>query len=117
MTIKNYSDKVLLVELPQEPDTRKCLDQVMDIAGEGSMNVLLDCSKVNILVSMSLSGLLMLHEMLVKSGRRMVLFNVAAITRDIMKVTCFDGIFEFEDDFDAALNQIEQTTAHAETQA
>lgn len=103
MAIQNYSENIILVELPSEPDVRKELDKVMEIVQDRTdCDVLIDFSRVDIMVSLSLSGCIQLHKLLNASGRRLVFFNVANLTKDVFKVTCFDNIFEFADDLDAA---------------
>ncbi len=109
MAIKSYSDNIMLVELPPEPHVRAELDNLMEILRQGcNCDVIVDFARVNIVVSLSLSGFLKLHKLLAESGRRLLFFNAAAITKDIFRVTCFDGIFEFADhlsDAAARLNE------------
>lgn len=103
MTIRNYADNIILVELPAEPGIRKDLNKVMEILQDRTdCDVLLDFSKVDILVSLSLSGLIQLHKLVNASSRKLIFFNVSSLTRDIFKATCFDNIFEFADDLHAA---------------
>jgi len=103
MIIHNYSDNIILVELPPEPRIRKDLDRVMEILQERTdCDVLLDFSKVDIMLSLSLSGLIQLHKLVNTAGRRLIFFNTSPLTKDIFKVTCFDNIFEFADDLHAA---------------
>ena len=117
MAIKNYSDSIILVNLPAEPDIRDELDTLIDILKAGSnCDVVIDFSNVDIMTSLSLSGFLMVRELTAKSGRRLIFCNTSAITRDIFTVTCFDGIFEFINDVDQAVETLttpqtcEQTT-------
>jgi len=103
MTIRNYETNIILVELPPEPRIRKELDKVMEILQDRTdCDVLVDFSKVDILVSLSLSGLIQLHKLVNAAGRKLIFFDVSSLTRDIFKVTCFDNIFEFADDLHAA---------------
>ena len=103
MTIRNYSHKVILVELPPEPGVRRELDKVMELIQDRTdSDVLVDFAEVDILVSLSLSGLIQLHKLINAAGRRLIFFNVSSLTRGIFKVTCFDNIFEFADDLSAA---------------
>jgi len=98
MAIKNYSDEIILVQLPGEPLVREELDKTMELVAQGGhCDVLVDFSSVDILVSLSLSGFLQLHKLITSNGRRMVFFNISNITKGIFEVTCFDGIFEFAD--------------------
>jgi len=108
MAIQNYSDNILLVELPPEPDTRAELDKIMDtIRHKPHCDVIVDFAAVDILKSLSLSGCLQLHELLKASGRRLIFSNVAPLTKGIFNVTCFDGIFEFINDKEQALQLLQ----------
>jgi len=107
MAIQDYSDNIILVELPSEPDIRKELDKVMEIVQDRTdCDVLVDFSRVDIMVSLSLSGCIQLHKLLNASGRHLIFFNVTNLTKDIFKVTCFDNIFEFADDFHDATTML-----------
>ena len=110
MAIKNYSDSIILVDLPAEPNIRAELDTLMDIlkAG-GNCDVIIDFSNIDIMTSLSLSGFLMVRELIVSAGKRLIFCNTSAITKDIFTVTCFDGVFEFVNNVDHA---VETLTAH-----
>ena len=117
MTIRDYSDNIILVALPPEPYIRDQLDKVMEIASQGTSNVVIDFAQVDIMTSLAFSGFLRLHQLLTDSGRRLVFFNVAPLTKELFNVTCFDNIFEFVDDLDAAAATINQTPITAKPAA
>ena len=103
MTIKNYSDDIILVELPAEPDIRAELDHVMYLIGQGrTCDCFVDFSCVNIISSMALSGFLQLRKLIKNAGRRLIFYNTSNITKDIFRVTCLDAVFEYSDDINAA---------------
>ena len=107
MAISNYSQGIIIVELPPEPNIRAELDKLMEILNAGADNdVIIDFSKVDIMTSMTLSGFLKVREIISEAGRRLIFVNISAITKDIFKVTCFDGIFEFADDKNQALTDL-----------
>jgi anti-anti-sigma regulatory factor len=114
MPVSKYSQGVIFVELPPEPDIRTELDNLIEILdGDADSDIIIDFDKVDIVTSLTLSGFLKVREIVAKAGRRVIFINVSSITRDIFTVTCFDGIFEFVDDKDQALealaaNQCEQ---------
>jgi len=115
MAIKSYADNIILVELPPEPEIRKELDTLMKIINAGNgCDVVLDFTHVTIMTSMALSGFLKLRKLMEKSGRRLIFCNATSITKDIFKVTCFDGIFEFIDDKTEALRTL-QPRQHAQS--
>ena len=104
MAIKSYADETIVVELPPESDIRKELDTLMDILKTGSgCDVIIDFARVNIVGSTSLAGFLQLRKLMEELGRRLIFSNAATITKDIFKLMCFDGIFEFVDDKSHAL--------------
>ena len=99
MGIQNWSDDIILVDLPQEPQLREELNAVNEIVCDrGDCDVIVDFSSVDIVTSSSLSALLKLRKMLTDCGHRLVFCNVAAATKGIFKVTGIDEIFEFVDD-------------------
>lgn len=108
MAIEDYSDNVILVELPSEPEIRRELDKVMEIIRQrGDCDVVVDLSSVDIMTSLSLSGFMQLYKLLNGSGRRMIVCNASSVTKDIFRVTCFDAIFEFIDDKSDALASLQ----------
>jgi anti-anti-sigma factor len=115
MSISKYSQGVIFVELPPEPDIRNELDNLMQLLSSDADNdIIIDFDKVDIMTSLTLSGFLKVREIVAKTGRRVIFINVSSITRDIFTVTCFDGIFEFADNKDQAF---EVLTAHQCEQA
>ena len=99
MGIQNWSDDILLVELPQEPQLADELRMVTEIVRDrGDCNVVIDFSTVDIVTSSSLSALLKLRKLLTDCGRRLVFCNVARATKSIFTVTGIDEIFEFVDE-------------------
>ena len=104
MAVSSYSQGVILVELPPEPNIRAQLDKLSQVLRDGADNdVVIDFSKVDIMTSLTLSGFLKVREQLVHADRQLIFVNVSSVTRDIFTVTCFDGIFEFADDRNQAL--------------
>jgi anti-anti-sigma regulatory factor len=107
MSVCKHSQGVIFVELPPEPDIRAELDNLTEILGDDADNdIIIDFDKVDIMTSLTLSGFLKVREIAAKAGRRVIFVNVSSITRDIFTVTCFDGIFEFVDDKDQALETL-----------
>jgi len=110
MAINNYSESIILVELPPEPNIRAELDQLMEILNANTnCDVIIDFDNVDIMTSLTLSGFLKVREIIGKAGRRLIFVNTSSITKDIFTVTCFDGIFEFLDDKNQAIDALAQT--------
>ena len=108
MGIQNWSDEVVLVDLPQEPEMGDELKSVIEIVRDrGDCDVVIDFATVDIVTSSSLSKLLKLRKMLADCGHRLVFCSVAAATRGIFTVTGLDGIFELADDKFVALASLQ----------
>ncbi len=108
MGIENWSENIVLVDLPQEPQTAEELYAATEIVCDrGDCDVVIDFSSVDIVTSSSLSGLLKLRKLLADCGHRLIFCSVAAATRGIFTVTGLDGIFEFADDKFVALASLQ----------
>ena len=99
MGIQNWSEDIILVELPQEPqivdEIRLATDLVRD---RGNCDVVVDFSKVDIVTSSSLSALLRLRKLLTDCERKLIFCCVAPATKSIFTVTGIETIFEFAED-------------------
>jgi len=110
MGIQNWSDEIVLVDLPQEPNMGDELKAVTEIVRDrGDCDVVIDFSNVDIVTSSSLSKLLRLRKLLADCGHRLVFCNVAAATKGIFMVTGLEGVFEFVDDKFVALAGLQIT--------
>jgi anti-anti-sigma factor len=108
MGIQNWSEDIILVDLPQEPDMGEELKSITEITRDrGDCDVVVDFSSVDIVTSSSLSKLLKLRKLLADCGHRLVFCGVAAATRGIFTVTGLDGIFEIADDKFVALASLQ----------
>jgi anti-anti-sigma factor len=104
MAIQNWSEDIVLVDLPQEPEMGDELKTITEVVRDrGDCDVVVDFSNIDIVTSSSLSKLLKLRKLLGDCGHRLVLCNVAPATRGIFTVTGLDGIFEVADDKFVAL--------------
>jgi anti-anti-sigma factor len=104
MGIQDWSDDILLVDLPQEPEIGEELTTVTEMVRDrGDCDVVIDFSGVDIVTSSSLSKMLKLRKMLTDCGHQLIFCGVAAATKGIFMVTGLDGIFEFADDKFVAL--------------
>jgi anti-anti-sigma factor len=108
MGIQNWSEDVILVDLPQEPEIGDELATVTDMVRDrGNCDVVIDFSSVDIVTSSSIAKLLKLRKLLVDCGHRLVFCSVAPATRGIFTVTGLDGIFELVDDKFVALASLQ----------
>ena len=111
MAIQNISEDLLLVELPlREPQIAEELQNVNEfISKKRDFDVVIDFLKVEVITSSSLSNLLILRSFLRKHNRRLILSNVATVTKCIFVVTGLKDIFEFADDKSVALLSVQHT--------
>ena len=108
MGIQNWSDDIILVDLPQEPEMADELKTVIEMVRDrGNCDVVIDFSSVDIVTSSSLSKLLKLRKLLADCAHRLVFCNVAAATKGIFTVTGLDGVFEIVDDKFVALASLQ----------
>ena len=108
MGIQNWSEEIILVDLPAEPEMGEELKTVTQMARDrGDCEVVVDFSKVDIVTSSSLSKLLRLKKLMSDCGHRLVFCNVAPATKGIFTVTGLDGIFEIVDDKFIALASLQ----------
>jgi len=108
MGIQNWSEDILLVDLPQEPEMGDELKTVIaTVRDRGDCDVVVDFSNVDIVTSSSLSKLLKLRKLLGDCGHRLVFCSVAAATKGIFTVTGLDGIFEIAADKFVALASLQ----------
>ncbi|MHC4395348.1 MAG: STAS domain-containing protein [Planctomycetota bacterium] len=108
MGIQNWSENIVLVDLPQEPQIGDELKSVTEIARDrGDCDVVIDFSSVDIITSSSLSKLLKLRKLQVDCGHQLVFCNVAIATKGIFTVTGLDGVFDIVDDKFVALASLQ----------
>jgi len=108
MGIQNWSEDVVLVDLPLEPEMGEELKTITQVVRDrGDCEVVIDFSKVDIITSSSLSKLLRLKKLVGDCGHRLVFCNVAPATKGIFTVTGLDGIFEIVDDKFIALASLQ----------
>ena len=105
MGIQNWSESIVLVDLPKEPEMGDELKAATEIMRDrGDCDMVIDFSSVDIITSSSLLKLLKLRKLLVDSGHKLVLCSVATkTTKGIFTVTGLDEIFEIADDKFVAL--------------
>jgi anti-anti-sigma factor len=111
MGFQNWSDDIILVDLPREPRMRSELKTLVEIVRDrGDCDVVIDFSSVDIMTSTSISGLLRLRKLLADCGHRLIFCNVPPSTRGVFSVVGLDEVFEFTDDKYAALATLQSTT-------
>ena len=108
MGIQNWSEDIILVDLPQEPELGDELKTATEaVRDRGDCEVVVDFSNVDIITSSSLSKLLKLRKLLSDCGHRLIFCSVAPATKGIFTITGLDGIFEMVDDKFVALASLQ----------
>lgn len=109
MEIENFSEDVIFVALPfSEPEIADKLKSVNEIvSSRPDFDVIVDFSKVEIITSSSIGNLMILRNFLHEQDRRLILCNVAPMTKCIFVVAGLKDIFEFADDKYAALDAVQ----------
>ena len=99
MAIQNWSEEIVLVDLPSEPQiVDELKDVVQAIRDRNNCDVVIDFSEVDIITSSALSQLLRLRKLLADCGHRLLFCNVAPATRSVFTITGIDEIFKFVED-------------------
>ena len=108
MGIQHWSDNIIVVDLPGEPEIAEELEALAEMLSDlDHCNVVMDFSSVGIVTSVSLSKLLELRKHLHDCERRLIFCSLPPATRGIFTVTGLDQIFELADDKFAALATLE----------
>lgn len=103
--VENLASNAIAFELQREPQMNGELQAVIDIATEKpDCNIILDFAHVDIIASSSLTKLLKLRQMLLATGRRLVLCGLHPFTRSAFEVTGLNGVFELAADKQAGLS-------------
>jgi anti-anti-sigma factor len=111
MGIQNWSENIVLVDLPAEPAMGDELKTVSEIVKErGDCDIVMDFSAIDIITSSSLSKLLKLRKQLADCEHALIFCNVAPATKGIFAVTGLEGIFKVVDDKFVALAGLQLTS-------
>lgn len=107
MGFQNFSENVLFITLPEQPQQGAELEETYRLLSEEfSCDVVVDFSKVQILTAETLAGLMTLDRVLRECGRLLVLCNVTSKMERIFVQTGLSRLFEFAKEELAALRHI-----------
>jgi anti-anti-sigma factor len=108
MSIENWSENILLVELQDDPsftdDLNALLDQVQD---NKQYDVVLNFASVNYLNSSNIAKLLRLRKVQISNGRQMKLCGVNTHVWGLFLITGLDKVFSFCDDVSMGLASVQ----------
>ncbi len=107
MSVEHWSDEIVLVNLPGEPEMADELAYVTQLVCDGhNCDVVVDCSQVDGITSRCRSRLATLSRELSCCGRRLVLCNPSGIAKDIFDTSGLTRALSFVGDKSAALARI-----------
>jgi anti-anti-sigma regulatory factor len=98
MGIRLLPDNILLVNLPSQPQQSDEFETLNGMLSETiDHDVVMDFSRVEMLTSESICGLLILAKLLEGAGHEFVLCSIPAAINDIFNRTGLLSVFEFAD--------------------
>ena len=98
MSIENWSEKIIVAELQDDPAFTDDVSALIDQTAQGSdRDVVLNLSGVGYVNSSNIAKLLKLRKQLISSHRRLVLCGIDMNVWGIFLVTGLDKVFEFAD--------------------
>lgn len=107
MNAKLLEPDILFALLPPEPQLRPELALLrQNVAPAADKHLILDLSRVEIMTSPSIGGLLVLRSLLSARGRRLILCNTRLATKCIFRVAGLDSVFDFARDKTDAVKAI-----------
>tara|TARA_B100001750_G_scaffold203624_1_gene179507 strand:+ start:389 stop:733 length:345 start_codon:yes stop_codon:yes gene_type:complete len=106
MTLNQWSNDILILELQDEPDFSEDTDALLaNLRGDetSNSNVIIDLQQVFKLNSSNLGALIEIKKTLQSQGKRMVICNISDSLWSTMLATGLDQVFEFIEDTTTAL--------------
>ncbi|MBN2128029.1 MAG: STAS domain-containing protein [Sedimentisphaerales bacterium] len=117
MNTRRLDPNVLFIVLPAEPQLRPELALIREnVARTGGLHLVLDLSRVELITSPSIGGLLLTRKLLAEQGRRLVLCNIRLATKCILRVAGLDTFFEYARDKFEARDALRQSEGSASQQ-
>ena len=99
MGIQTFTEDILLITLPEQPQHGDEIDIVNKLLSDSvDFDVMVDFSKVEMLTSESICGLMILSKLLQGAGRKLVLYNLPSAIQQIFVRTGLVTVFDLADD-------------------
>jgi anti-anti-sigma regulatory factor len=116
MGIQTFSEDILLITLPEQPQHSDEIDIVNKLLSDSvDFDVMVDFSKVEMLTSGSICGLMILSKLLQGAERKLVLYNLPVAIKQIFERTGLITVFDLaEDQFDAQQHIQDKESSMAE---
>ena len=112
--IQNWSDKITVVELADDPQYTDELAGLMEILAKKPTDVVLNFAAVGFINSSNVASLLRLRKQMLTDQRRLVLCGVNTQVWGIFLVTGLDKIFELTNDIATALATLQLANGETE---
>ena len=108
MDTQNFSEDVLFINLPEYPQHGDEIDTINKmLSNRVDRDVVIDFSKVKMLTSENICGLMILDKLLKGSGHKLVLCYVTSVIRQIFVRTGLVAVFNFAADEHEAIRLIQ----------
>jgi len=116
MGIQTFSEDILLINLPEQPQHGEEIDIVNKLLSDSvDFDVMVNFSDVEMLTSGSICGLMILSKLLQGAGRKLVLYNLSPAIKQIFERTGLITVFELADnELDAQLHIQDKESSVAE---
>ena len=116
MGIQTFSEDILLITLPEQPQHGDEINIVNKLLSDSvDFDVIVDFSKVEMLTSGSICGLMILSKLLQGAERKLVLYNLPPAIKQIFERTGLITVFDLADDeFDAQQHIQDKKSSMAE---
>ena len=108
MDTHNFSEDVLFISLPEYPQHGDEIDTINKMLSNSvNRDVVIDFSKVKMLTSENICGLMILDKLLRGSHHQLVLCYVSSLIRQIFERTGLVAVFNFAEDEHEAIRHIQ----------
>ncbi len=108
MSLRHLSDEIILVTVPKEPLLCQKLAQINEnlISNNANSHVIIDFAQVKLITSASLSNLILLHKCLGGKNKRLILCNLAFVSKCIIRTAGLHNLFQIVIDVKNATVQL-----------
>ncbi len=103
MTIQNWSDNIMVVELSEDPQFTEELASLCEDYDSKPTAVVLNFAAVGFLNSSNIARLLRVRKQVLAAKKRLILSGVNSQVFSVFQVTGLDRLFEFTNDISTAL--------------
>ena len=107
MTTQDWSDKIIVVDLQDDPDLTDQLTELSAKIENDPKDVILNFATVNFLNSSNISRLLKLRKQLIAQDKRLRLCGIAIQVWGVFLLTGLDSLFEVSEDTSLALASLQ----------